>query len=268
MPLMHNVDFDHDSTIELALDLLPQCNFKCPYCYNSGIDILSMRDITQVAHEITLNPYTFDVTMMGGEPSLHPQVSKICDVFRALKNVRNVTMYTNGHKVVKLSRDVIVHLSYHPTEIDDQTFISSVLKYNESHKVRVMVMQVPRFRDRVASLVKTLASYNIELVPIYIVKDDRAIIPKWFIPGLDKANISWGDRMISARDLADVKTSFKGCRCHMNMYTLHDGLVHRECADEVIGDIRSIRSLNMNPIICTKDRCAVTCWQDVTKECT
>lgn len=264
---MRNIDFDHDSTIELALDLLPQCNFKCPYCYNSGTDVISLRDVAQVAHEITLSPHVFDVTMMGGEPSLHPQVSKICDVFLALKNVRNVTMYTNGSKVVELAPNVIVHLSYHPTEVDDRTFVDSVLRYDENHKVRVMVMQVPKLRDRISSLVKTLASYNIELVPIYIVKCDHAIIPKWSVPGLDKANISYDGMMISARDMANIRTNFKGCKCHMNMYTLHDGLIHRECTDEVIGDIRSIRSLTMRPIICTKDRCALTCWQDVTKEC-
>lgn len=227
---------------------------------------MSMREIKQVANEISMNPCMFDITMMGGEPSLYPKLAEACETFLQLSNTRNITTYTNAHKVVSLPSEVVVHCSWHPTEIDDCTFLSSVLNYTERHKVRVMMMQVPKFKERTLRLAKKLAFYNIETVPIYIVKHGRALIPSWRVPGLDRANLSYNGSMISARDLATTRTNFKGCRCHLNMYTLHAGLIHRECTDEVLGGISSTRSLRLGPIVCPKDRCAITCWQDASKE--
>lgn len=265
--MVFNTEFNHDHKIELAIDMLSQCNAMCSYCYfNGDIPPISLNMARLISRYVAKNENTIDITLMGGEPTLHPLLTPICDIFRSTPNVDVITVYTNGIRRVSIPDYAVVHMSYHPTEVDDDVFIQNAHHYAANHIVRIMLVMVPSKYERILKVFNKLRGF--EIVPIYIVRHNRVILPPWTIDGIDRKNISYMGQYVSARELCETRTNFAGCRCHMNMYTVHGHSVIRECVDCVVGDISDIPKLTLDPIICTNDRCAVTCWQDVTKECT
>ena len=85
-------DFDAPATVEL--DLTDRCNHHCPACTDTPIRTggqLSLKDIEQLCQ---LNDLRSVVLKGGGEPTMHPELAKVIQLF-AKANVK-VGLETNG----------------------------------------------------------------------------------------------------------------------------------------------------------------------------
>lgn len=111
------------NVVSLNLDILSICNFKCPYCYNSKKyrnikKLLSLDKIQYIIDEINKNKHKiiFDITIVGGEPFMHPQLSKIVEMFSGCNKIRHIDIFTNGSiiKFLKPFKKTRVFFSVHP----------------------------------------------------------------------------------------------------------------------------------------------------------
>jgi len=83
-----------------------KCNLDCPYCFASdyvgegGMDEAAFRSALDFAMS---GAYTRSVGIMGGEPTLHPDIAKFLEILEADERVKRVTLMTNGTRIAHIS---------------------------------------------------------------------------------------------------------------------------------------------------------------------
>lgn len=158
------------------------CNFKCSYCYNrqprSGnfidIDIL-LNFLAQISEKTGRN---IKLSLIGGEPSLHPKVSELVTRSFNIKNVCSVDMYTNlsvarCDYAELLSKNVKFSVSWH-TETNDTTFVSflnGLTGINQANIIEIAMMYEFGNSDRWGNVIYTLKEkYKNVIVPWLLYK--------------------------------------------------------------------------------------------------
>lgn len=90
--------------MSLLLFITSNCNIKCNNCFSissRGHADMKLDDVTKI---LKANTKFEKVDLMGGEPLLHTEISKIIEEVRSQK--RQVSIYTNGILLEKLSSNV------------------------------------------------------------------------------------------------------------------------------------------------------------------
>lgn len=137
-----------ENVVSLNIDILSICNFKCPYCYNSKKyhnihKLLTLSQIQYIVNDINSNEndILFDITLVGGEPFLHPQLEKIIEMFSECEKVRKIDIFTNGSIIKNLKRfaKVRLYISIHP-ECNFKK-VDALLELNNVDEVSFMIFK-------------------------------------------------------------------------------------------------------------------------------
>jgi cyclic pyranopterin phosphate synthase len=96
----------------LRISVTDRCNFRCLYCMpEAGLewlpktDILSYEEITQVVRELApLGLRRLRIT--GGEPTLRPQLGLLVEMLRAIPEIEDISLSTNGVRLPDLARSL------------------------------------------------------------------------------------------------------------------------------------------------------------------
>ena len=89
--------------IEINIDIITMCQLKCPYCY-SRYDkrkwgkIMKLNDFKKIVQLISNLNGDIRVSLLGGEPTLHPLLNVFLKLLYKTKNVSEVDIYTNGER--------------------------------------------------------------------------------------------------------------------------------------------------------------------------
>ncbi len=94
----------------LRISVTDKCNFRCLYCMPvAGLewlpksDILSYEEIAQVVSELApLGLRRLRIT--GGEPTLRPQLEHLVGMLRAIPEIEDISLSTNGLRLPTLGR--------------------------------------------------------------------------------------------------------------------------------------------------------------------
>ena len=96
----------------LRISVTDRCNFRCLYCMPlSGLewlpkaDILSYEEIARVVGELApLGLRRLRIT--GGEPTLRPDVSRLIGMLRAIREIEDISLSTNGVRLAELAGEL------------------------------------------------------------------------------------------------------------------------------------------------------------------
>ena len=96
----------------LRISVTARCNFRCRYCMPlEGLpwlpksDILSYEEIAEVVRQLA--PLGLRrVRLTGGEPTIRPQVSRLVAMLRAVPQVEDIALSTNGVKLPGLASEL------------------------------------------------------------------------------------------------------------------------------------------------------------------
>jgi cyclic pyranopterin phosphate synthase len=97
-------------TIEyLRISVTDRCNFRCQYCmpveglpWLPKADILSYEEIHEVVRQ--LGPLGLRrIRLTGGEPTIRPQIARLVAMLRAVPEVQDIALSTNGVKLPELA---------------------------------------------------------------------------------------------------------------------------------------------------------------------
>ncbi|HJP87043.1 MAG TPA: GTP 3',8-cyclase MoaA [Gemmatimonadaceae bacterium] len=100
----------HGRTIEyLRISVTDRCNFRCLYCMPpAGIEwlpkaeILSYEEIAAVVRELApLGLRRLRIT--GGEPTIRPQLDRLIAMLRAIPEIEDISLSTNGLRLAELA---------------------------------------------------------------------------------------------------------------------------------------------------------------------
>jgi cyclic pyranopterin phosphate synthase len=101
-------------TIEyLRISVTDRCNFRCRYCmpleglpWLPKADILSYEEIRDVVAQLA--PMGLRrVRLTGGEPTIRPQLSTLVGMLRAIPEVEDIALSTNGVKLPALAGELV-----------------------------------------------------------------------------------------------------------------------------------------------------------------
>ncbi|MEW5735211.1 MAG: radical SAM protein [Thermodesulfobacteriota bacterium] len=117
-PVKRTVKFSRNAR-NVFLHLLTQCNLRCRHCYinpaQHGRNILSVATVEQWLAALARPDAETNVVFLGGEPTLHPDLSRAVRAARSL-GYASVTIDTNGY----LFHDILDKVT--PGEVDALSF--------------------------------------------------------------------------------------------------------------------------------------------------
>lgn len=111
------------SPININWELVSHCQFNCSYCYYKPFK--SETDYKPLA-KIVLNKLSkiidsTKVTLLGGEPTLHPSFGEVIQSLHEMKHIHQICIVTNFEKPLTFWQDLLpfkdklkIVVSYHP----------------------------------------------------------------------------------------------------------------------------------------------------------
>ena len=152
--ITYNIDFyAKQNSFKLLAFIIDCCNYKCEYCYN---------DLPRTGKKIDLNKLYYFVSeilirklekqhikleLIGGEPTLHPDLVEFCKKISKLPNI-HTTIYTNFSQSAEYYKNLI--------DIDNR--MSLILSWHTSNI---------QFEEKLAQLPKEMLQNNITVSVIY-----------------------------------------------------------------------------------------------------
>lgn len=90
------------------LMITQRCNLDCPYCFASdyvgqGAQMMDEAAFLRALDFAMSGAYTRSVGIMGGEPTLHPDLARFLEILEADARVKRVTLMTNGTRIAHIA---------------------------------------------------------------------------------------------------------------------------------------------------------------------
>ena len=267
--------------------ILSACNYSCRYCQVKGTEISSNQIVEETLRFIKNAPQQIkDVTLFGGEPSLHPM---LFDIIKTLQSFcRRVVIFTNlsssKEKIQKMiDIGIEFSLSYHSDVLSADEFLDK-LEYLYTHNGRIdflnvmMVYGKEKENEKVCSYCRE-RNIKHRLLPVYMEggkidwvqsiiysrRPDVNAIRNTIVAKENKTLILSEQECISLN-----MVNFLGYRCYAGMrsvYIDHNGSVFR-CNADMNKDIKFCSVFDTFPkleaYICPHKEC--TCEYYIPKE--
>ena len=254
--------------LNINWELVSHCQFKCSYCYYkpfksntnyvdlSKIVIRQMRELKEPAK----------VTLLGGEPSLHPCFEEVIADLSLISHVEEICIVTNFKKNLKFWKGLInfrkkikIVISYHAEyeikdlfekidallgsiEMDFVFVVHNELKYLD--RMKEVAEQIQRDRYLPVSLnfvpvhedglsERKYVNYPEQIAKFMLEQQERT-------RGRDNVETLYCETKegmgfeIPKFDVLSQKINyFKGWECNLGAYIIHeDGMVSRACSGE------------------------------------
>jgi len=129
-------------------DLLTICNLKCPYCiarnvYDKWNQMHTKKQIDKILMALKRSKYDIKITLVGGEPFLHPHFNYVVNELVKIPQIKTVWVYTNAvyYKQLPDNDKVVLCISYHSAQRDLEVYKNFLNQAKEfKHKIILSVM--------------------------------------------------------------------------------------------------------------------------------
>ena len=264
--------------IEINIDIITLCQLKCPYCY-SRYDkrkwgkIMKLNDFKKIVQLISNLNGDIQVSLLGGEPTLHPLLNVFLKLLYKTKNVSKVDIYTNGERDLRnlpLDEKLTINYTYHSTETSDDNIFRNIDNLKFKNTV-VTTTITKKTKDVAISFYNKCKARGVFFEPTYITSNKtkkssfistNAEIDNFKIIDFNGEKLSIKD--IYERDLFN----FKGHKCFNNSYTIYVNLeCFKECPNERYNNLNEMfREIAYRSYICPYERCDDLCMVECKKD--
>jgi sulfatase maturation enzyme AslB (radical SAM superfamily) len=178
---------ENDINVNFNWMLTDLCNYKCRYCF-AGYGHDTTRPVSKLKKQHiryawkTVLPRLclktipkFQIDLVGGEPTLHPDIKTIVYNILELPNLDSLILTTNLSKPLSFFTDFpsvkkfIINISYHDLYANEHT-LEKIINLNNTHNINVQIMLTddPDFVCRVENIVKVFEQHNIRYAGLYL----------------------------------------------------------------------------------------------------
>lgn len=263
--------FRHNNLI-VDIDIISICNYHCFYCYNTdkyknNLKLLSLKEYTYLLNCFKESPYNISLTMLGGEPSLHPNLHLFIDKTLKLKNIKDIRIITNASHYLDFTmynpKKVRTTFSYHTVQNpDNNIFIDNVIR-NKDYIDDVSIPLLKRNKDKVIKITKILNSLEVKVEPIftYDFKNHKYICTEEYIPY--ETDYIVDNKLSTYNDICKMNINYKGCKCLMQRINIDiDGRISLNCLpyiDNVFNNRNFFKDYLMEYKTCSYEHCISDC---------
>lgn len=180
------------------------CNYKCKYCF-AGYGHDATRPTSALKHpavryawkdvlsRLSLkNISKFNIDLVGGEPTLHPDINIIINRILELPNINELFLTTNFAKQLNFYTDLPsknnfrIIVSYHSQYANEKT-VEKIIDLNKTHNVNVQIMLTDdeAFSSHVERIVHQFDQHNVSYAGLYLFPT-QTYIPKYTQALMDK----------------------------------------------------------------------------------
>lgn len=145
-PYMHNLYSSVYEGVQVEIQIVDHCNLNCGGC-NHFSPCLKPYNISLIEYEKNLIKITNNIpnvklfAIVGGEPTLHPNLDKICELTRKYFPKSRIVITTNGVKVSYLNQiyntliknDIEIQFTLYPGLSQEQEMSVFLNNYQNSH---------------------------------------------------------------------------------------------------------------------------------------
>jgi MoaA/NifB/PqqE/SkfB family radical SAM enzyme len=181
---LDNVVESGDPNYELVTfswDLLDVCQYNCSYCSAMNFNLATFAKHPQAKeawlHVIKMLSLPtirtpFCVEILGGEPTLHPNIKDIITQLCSIENCISVSLITNLAKSLKFYKELdiesnnklTIEASYHP-EYSNQPYFDKLVELNKSDHISIIpninLPSNPEHWERTKKLIDGLVDLNL-----------------------------------------------------------------------------------------------------------
>jgi len=173
----------------LFFHILTRCNLKCSHCYinplQHGDQTLSLETIVKWLNAIDVHRPNANVILLGGEPTLHPDLGEIVKQTKAM-GFNSVTVDTNGY----LFNDFLAKVT--PDDLDALSFsldgassaINDPLRGKGSYDRCIAGIKRSKAKGFYTSLIYTVSRANIHQLDQMIPLVKQLQIDRFFIQAI------------------------------------------------------------------------------------
>ena len=255
----------HTGYLDICWDLLNLCNLNCPYCYarkeyqtrkeykDSLLLVFTKPKCDRVLSQLKCIKNDIHVGLLGGEPTLNPNLNYIIQSLDSFNNVKKIKLVTNGTRLLSdlfLSDKLEINFSCHPSQGNfDSIYKNVILLKNKTKIITHILMDSPSRAEEYYNQLKD----HCDTRPEYIIRNDQVYFVGTKIP--EPKLYQDKNQTYTFRECYDK--SFKGCRCLLTHYCIYaNGDVYRECVETRVGNILRENIVFTNkPQICQKQNC-------------
>lgn len=159
---------NYGTDIIVDWDLLTICNLRCPYClarsvYTKWNQMYTKPQIEKVLSALRKSTVNIRLTLVGGEPFLHPQFEYIINELVKIPQIKTVWVYTNGVYYKQLPDDekVVLCISYHSVQRDLElykNFLNQAKNFKHKIILSIMCYKLDRYLERYKNVAKITKS--------------------------------------------------------------------------------------------------------------
>lgn len=172
--------------VEFSWKVTNYCNYDCSYCYAKTFMAETLDTDTSyklILQKLKMCQVTFDITLVGGEPTRHPELEYIVSELYKIKKCRVLELYTNFTESVEYyhnlqNKKLSLKLSYHPEY--HRAFVNKLLQaiYENKTDFLVLVNLSPdsKFWDKTQEVLKICKEYHIKFEINYLSDTDLEYI--------------------------------------------------------------------------------------------
>lgn len=283
---------------EFTWNLIDICNYKCTYC-QAGYGHDSTRPVSkffrdtnkrniwkQVIKRLSvLQNIDFEVTLVGGEPTLHPDILDILTSLKSVDNCKEIDLITNLSKqydffsniadlnICKLQLIPSIHFEYFNNNITDKiislsnntniNIIPAVMLHDNMKFWNVMEKFLQELNQNnikySTTFIEDTVNYSANYTSEFFKRFDRYINNQDMI---DKFHITTEDHtnhIVSTKDIHEKQIKmFKGWKCNQKSWLIdYDGNIKNSCTEELLN---ILGTNTKQQITCPKEICDCNAW--------
>lgn len=173
----------YDMPLAVNWSITEKCNYCCSYCFISGAKASVKNDVKSkpfttleqiqnaVKNIVSLNRPWYNVTFVGGEPTIHPHLFDVIALLHEnlQERLNNVVIISNGSRnknlyenIAKVSKSLSIQLiiSIHTDHVEMDHILELIENLSNDVRLTFALMFNPAKREMVKSIYKTLFEYR------------------------------------------------------------------------------------------------------------
>jgi MoaA/NifB/PqqE/SkfB family radical SAM enzyme len=285
---VHSIEGFNNGTLAVSWTLGNFCVYKCSYCpaflHDGSVPFHSVDLVLSTLNKLPKNTI---VTLLGGEPTYHPDFEQIS--LEKPNHIR-LSMVTNGAKPLSFWQKIapnmsIIAFTFHPEFANVDRFIENSKEVSKHIKdFRIFLMMIPEKWDYCVEVYDKLKVTGLIIAPKPILENFNSVMH----PSYNENQLAWiaernrsnfksitifdADRNVLHKTnpndlLATGQTDFTGFKCYVPQQhlaiELDQNIYTGKCKQKtIIGNLSSEKIIiPEDPVLCTQQFCK--CQSDI-----